>query len=159
MNLILEKSSKMPFHTDMNLVFQAINNSQLNYNWLITDIACNAYNEIWPDDTSRPVWRSGAELTRIVQKRRIQFIWGVFSAFEKDVQIDLGKLLVTPYADGNPDFWRGNPKIQYPGAQMEIVCWDSTATLLITEDEKISNDFKLFFPDAEDLRKINELEY
>lgn len=109
----------MEFHTNLRLVFDAIGNRQVEFNWLLTDIECNYY----PVDElhQKVIWISGEKLTEIVARFNIQFIWGVFSAFGKDVVLDPQNLTVKPYADGNSNFWVEKPKIQHPLATAEIV--------------------------------------
>lgn len=47
---ILEKQKKS--YTFMDKVFSAINNTEGNYNWLLTNYECNLYpDELIPDDT------------------------------------------------------------------------------------------------------------
>ena len=147
MNVIVKSPAEMPFATDLRLVFKSIDNLQLNYNWLITDLECNYYpEELIGNDH---FWLTGSELTKIVNRDDIQFIWGVFSGFLPDVEIDLSKPDDFPYADCNPGFWVPNPKIQHPEAQIEIVCWDSTLTLFLARDDYHSKKFMSYFSNAQ----------
>lgn len=72
-----------------------------------------------------------------------------------DLQVKGSKWV--PYADGNPDFWNGCPKIQHPRALVEIVCWDATCTLLLSKDDDLTYRFRTFFTDARDLDDYNAL--
>ena len=47
------------------------------------------------------VWIAGEDLSNLVKKYNPQFIWGVLSAFDKSINIDINNLLVEPYANGN----------------------------------------------------------
>ena len=75
------------------------------------------------------VWIAGEDLSNLVKKYNPQFIWGVLSAFDKSINIDIHNLLVEPYANGNEELWVPSPNIQHPQATLEIVCWDSYVTL------------------------------
>jgi hypothetical protein len=77
------------------------------------------------------------------------------SAFSKTTSIDLDNLEVIPYADGNPGFWVDNTQIQHPKALIEIVCFDSSLTLLLSKDENLTRQFRMYFPEALDLNEYN----
>jgi hypothetical protein len=79
----------------------------------------------------------------------------VLTGFHRGTVIDTENLRVVPYADGNPDFWRGQPRIQHPDACVEIVCWDSTSVLLITTQSELTARFRAGFPEAVDLADFN----
>ena len=148
MNLILERSKQMRWYTDMRLVFSALPGVCETHDWLISDIDCNFY----PDERiaygTNPVLISGPELLEIVNEHEIQFIWAVFSALPQGTQPDLSNV---PYADGNPAFWTGSPRPQLKEALFEIVCWDSSSTLLIGAPDDIAQRFQSNFTDALDL--------
>jgi hypothetical protein len=65
----------------------------------------------------------------------------------------ISNLEVKPYADGNPGFWVENPKLQHPLAKVEIVCFDSSLTLLFSKDQEIGERFKDYFRDAVDIKE------
>lgn len=153
MNLILNKSKKMRTHTDLRMVFQSIDNLQLNYNWLITNLDCNFYpNKLLG---SNYYWLTGAEITELVNQHEIQFSWAVFSGFLPKLKVDLSDESAFPYADGNPNFWTAKPTIQHSQASVEIVCWDSTSTLLLSNEAGIGLKFKNYFEEAEILEEHN----
>jgi hypothetical protein len=116
-----------------------------NYNWLLTDLDWSYpqnYIDYFEDyrefehsnDRLNNYWITGEKLMKLANNKEVYFIWGVFSAFEKNETIDLDKNKVEPYADGNPNFWVEHPKIQHPKAVVELVLWDSTLTLLLSKD-------------------------
>lgn len=151
--VILEKCFK--YFTNMRIILEPIERSVAKYNWLITDFECNHY----PDDRitmdQEYAWLSGQELLEIVENYEIQFIWAVFSAFPKDVPLDIAVLSELPYADGNPRFWQNPVTVQHPLAIMEIVAWDSTLMLLITKDQVVMDAFVQHFPFAKNLEEQN----
>jgi hypothetical protein len=159
MNTLLEASSRMAYPTDLRVVFEALGGRQREFNWLLTDLELNCYP---PGLTYRPDvrasgtrWLSGTELSEIVEEHEIQFIWGVLSRFRLGVAIDVTTLGTYPYADGNRALWEPNVSIQHPLAEVEIVCWDSTATLLLCRDDDLTQRFRRFFPEAVDLNEHN----
>jgi hypothetical protein len=155
--LLLEHSNRMDFFTNLRLVFKAFNNRQVEFNWLITDLECNFYPpEFQPSSSGPPVLLlSGDELTRIVERYEIQFVWAVLSGFPPHVLLDLSNLEVEPYADGNGAIWSTDAKIQHPLAEVEIICWDSSALLLRSRDIDLIKRFQVFFPEAVDLDRYN----
>lgn len=81
-----------------------------------------------------PRWVTGRELKLKINEFDYQFVWAVISAFPLGTQPRLSK---KPYADGNPDFWKGIPEKQLKDSLFEIICWDSSATLWIGLPEEL----------------------
>ena len=147
MNLILEKSSFVDYYTYLDKVFANIIEFQELY-WLLSDIECNGFYDILSEQ--KFIFMDGKSLNNILQNNDIQFIWGVFSAFDKKPN----KLPDTlPYADGNEKLWKENPHTQIPNAKYEIICFDSALTLFINISEDIANKLKKLYPDIKNLDK------
>ena len=147
----------MAHHTDLRLVFEAWGGREREFNWLLTDHELNPYPRGIARyiDRESAIWLGGPELSEIVNTYDVQFIWGVLSAFRPDVAINPAALEVHPFADGNESFWVPGTRIQHPLAEVEIVCWDSTATLLLSRDDDLTRRFRTFFPEAVDLDEYN----
>jgi hypothetical protein len=146
----------MPFYTDMQSVFCALDGQEKEFDWLVTDLDCDSFPaEFEPLNSSWVL--AGRTLRDVVMRQSTptRFNWGVFSGFRGGTKVDLARLAVRPYADGNPALWTGRPSIQYPGAAVEIVCWDAKATLLLTADEDLTRRFRAYFPEARDLEERN----
>lgn len=152
---ILEKGEN--FHTHLKRIFDAINNVQKDYNWLITDCECCPKNEHFCKLFSKDyIFLSGEELTEIIEAEDFQWIWAIFSGFDKSIPLEEIIKYPLPDADGCGSFWEKNPvKIQHPLASIEIVAFDSCLTLFISEDEKTVSDFRKYFPLSEDLFEYN----
>jgi len=158
---LLEGRCEMPYYTDLRLVFRAIVDRQHEFNWLVTDLdygwlGVHEDGEQPPFIGRGPHWRTGAELSRLVAEHDMQFVWAVLSGFPLSVPLDLDRLAVVPYADGNAGFWVDEPSIQHPLAEIEIVCWDSTSTLLLCRDRPIGESSRGYFPEAVDLAAYNK---
>ena len=121
------------------------------YYWLISDLEVNCCPD--PKLNSDPVVIDGNTLCEIVQENKIQFIWAVLSGFKNEILSIPDEL---PFADGNRDLWVGSPRPQAQGAEVEIVCWDSTCTLFIGIDESTSAKLQLMYPDIKDLDQENK---
>jgi len=148
----------MAYPTDLRLVFAAFGGRQREFDWLLTDVELNHYPPgltYRPEGRSDSRWLSGSELSEVVERYDIQFIWGVLSGFRPGIAIDVTTLGTYPYADGNKALWEPDVSIQHPSAEVEIVCWDSTATLLLSRDDDLTQRFRRFFPEAVDLNEHN----
>jgi hypothetical protein len=154
MNTLLQGPSRMPFYTDLRVIFDALDGHQTEFVWLLTDLVCSNYPP--PLVPSGPLWMTGQQLTTLVTRYTIQFVWGVISGFPTQPMIRLDCAEDLPYADGNRALWQPGVTIQHPEAVAEIVCWDSTATLLLSKDTELTGRFRTFFPEAVDLDKYNE---
>ena len=140
MNLLLTDSKHVDFYTYLDQLFEVIPRFQ-SYNYLVSDLVA-------PNWTSKDsVTISGTDLFQLITYSKVQFIWGVFSAFT-EIPIIPSDL---PYADGNSSLWKPNSKLQCVGAEFEIVCWDSGSTLFIGVDEALASDLKSLYPDIQQL--------
>ncbi len=140
------------YYTDLQKLFDAIENVQLEYNWLITAVECNGPNKIEDECFKQGYcWISGKELTQIVKETPFQWIWAVLSGFQKDIALE--DVLAYPYpeADGYPGFWNNPLSIQHPLATIEIVPWDSSLVLFLSRQKELVDKFREGYPHSEDL--------
>ncbi|QVK19578.1 hypothetical protein KHQ81_06285 [Mycoplasmatota bacterium] len=143
----------MPIHTDVKAIFSSLEGLEEGYNWLITDFELNYYPKEFKN--KEIIWISGEELSNILNTNNIQFIWGVLSGFNKSINIDINKLDIVPFADGNTTFWTNYAEIQHPLASVEIVCFDSSLTIFSSNNNDILQKFNNKFSDAVDLKRYN----
>ncbi|MBI5954113.1 MAG: hypothetical protein HY865_20845 [Chloroflexi bacterium] len=157
--VVLEHSEQMGSRVHLRKVFDAFNNRQVEFNWLITDFECASYPPEFQSQVGRPraLWFSGRELTRIIEQNDIQFVWAVLSGFPQHVTLDPNHLEVEPYANGNKSIWVVDANIQHPLAEIELVCWDASVILLRTRDADLTRRFNGFFAEAVFLDKYNQM--
>ena len=74
MNLIIKDSSQMPIHTDIKLIFDALDGRQRDFNWLITSHECYCWSLDKDIFNEEIIFLSGDELTDIVSHNHIQFV-------------------------------------------------------------------------------------
>ena len=149
---INEKGEK--YHTNLKDVYDAINNKQLEYNWLITDCDCNANNpRITQFENNKYGWITGEELTDIVTNDEFQWVWAVLSAFDKSVTLNEVLKYNLPYADGYRGFWEKPLTMQHPLSKIEIVPWDSSLTLIFSENNEVVENFRKFYPQSQNLEE------
>ncbi|WP_297519991.1 hypothetical protein [uncultured Clostridium sp.] len=139
--------------TQMGEVFQAIDNMQLEYNFLITNYEGYSMDEEIENKLSRNYsWMSGKELTELIKKGEdFQWIWGVLIAFSKEIALESVLSYDLPSLDGNPKIWGVEPIIQNPLGEFEIIAFDSSLTMIVSKNKKIIELFKKNCPLAKEL--------
>lgn len=143
------------WYTQMSRVFEAINNKQIEYNWLITDIEGVPQNieECCIDEGY--CWLTGEELTKLVNEEDGQWVWAVLSGFDKNIPLSEILKYPKPYADGYRGFWKNPLSMQHTLATIEIVPWDSSLTLFFSKNSDLVERFLKFFPFSEELSTYN----
>lgn len=141
MKKIVIERTKTGYFTCLNELFEVMNGKQENYNWLISDYDCNDYPALEIPIDKSYVWIDGSRLTQIVNAHFIQFIWGVFSAFPKDIKLEKVLKYPLPFADGNAEIWKPEIKIQNPLAEVEIISWDSTMAIITAKSDEMIEMF------------------
>lgn len=141
--------------------FCAINNNQpilADYNWLVTDIDCysndNSADELFGQ---KYVWLPYQELMLALQRSNM-FLWGVFSGFPKHITLEQVLSYDLPFADGNTAFWVDDVQIQHPLAEVEIVAFDASYTIVISKHDEQIDRFRQAFPLSQDLQARNRRE-
>ena len=149
---VLEKGQS--YYTYLDEIFPALGGEHLKYNWLITDLECNNYPKglSWGKDY---IWLSGKELSDIVYKNRVQFIWGILLAFEQSVTLEDVLSYQLPYVRDSGGYWPNPISIAHPKAEIEIVPCDSSLVLLVSKDDILIEKFMDYFPLSEDLERYN----
>ncbi len=153
-----DKSVK--YHTFLQKIFDSINNRQKEYNWLITDFICYPQSSeasnalgITPSGTDCPDYRffSGEELTALIAKEDFQWIWGAFCGFEK--HIPLSEILAhpLPVSESYAELYRLPVSMQHPLSCIEIYAEDSSATVFLSKDAKLTELYRAGFPRSTDL--------
>ena len=153
---ILEKGED--HYTKFKKIFKVLKPTINDYNWLITD--CEAYPNFSGHSTrifqsGDHAWIGSHELMDIVNKDDFQWIWAVLSGFEKIYSHEEVLQYPHPYADGYSGFWRPEVSIQHPLASIELVAWDCTAILLISNHDYVVEKFRNSFPLSQDLSAYN----
>lgn len=139
------------YYTCLKKLFDAIGNRQREYNWLITDCVC------YPQDPGTDAmlnqaycWLAGDELTALVEAEDFQWIWAVLSGFDKSEKLSDILKFDLPQAEDYNGFWNRPVSMQHPLARIEIVPWDSTMTMIFSDDKSIIDHFRAAYPKSED---------
>ena len=145
------------YYTSLKKLFDAINNKQLEYNWLITDWTCYPNNPKTDDMLRKDYcWLTGEELTDLVTQEDFQWIWAVLSGFDKSVELSDILKYDLPYAEDYEGFWSKPISMQHPLAKIEIVPWDSSMTMIFSDNKGIIDSFRAAYPYSEDFEEYIE---
>ncbi|TWU18495.1 hypothetical protein [Allorhodopirellula heiligendammensis] len=153
-NLIIENSPTIQWYSDLFPFFSLIESTIRSHYWLWTDVDVTSELPVPPNDHDR--YLIDGDVLFDFTLKRPQFVWSVLSALPADTNCDPAALESAPYADGNSELWRGSPRPQLPDAHFEIVCWDSSATLLIGASGNVADAFLMAYPDARYLDVDNQ---
>ena len=142
----------------LRALFDKMKGFQKEYNWLISD--CEAYSindeiKCKLHQYGEYTWLTGEELTDIINRDDLSWIWSVFSGFEKNITLEEVLNYDLPYANGYFGFWNENVSIQHPLATTELVAWDGLNTLFISKDDALVEEFRKAVPLSLDLQQYN----
>ncbi len=152
MNWIIRNTSKLKYHTNLNLLLEPIKEDIQKFKWLISDLEVNTSElEKLPINHKKNWFLITQADMEIIRETDTQIIWGVFSAIDKNIDIEVIEEIL-PFADGNDEIWR-NGNIQVKESEIEIIAWDSSYTIVKFTDKKLSLKFKNFFDEAIELEK------
>lgn len=156
MTIILENTNQIDFQTDLSKIIVPFRQKFINLNWLLTDLdfivldsdKLGDVDKLNHDDSS--IKYSGQELNKIIDTRQIQFNWGVLTGFSGDIpEIPEDKL---PFADQNDTLWTKPEEFQISSAEIEIICWDSSSTIIKFKDQNLADNFLSAYADSKVLK-------
>lgn len=145
------------YYTYLKKIFEAIDNKQKDYNWLITNYDCYPHNheakEIF--NNREYCWLSGEELTEIIRKDDFQWLWGMLSGFDKDIKLSEILKCGLPCDDDYNKYSKNPLTMQYPLCSIEIVPFDSAYVMILSKNREIVDSFMKVYSCSEDLEKAN----
>jgi len=159
MTLILDNTKQLEFHTDMSEVIKPFREELKSLNWILSNQdymildhkAKGIVNKL--NHESAFIHFNGLELLNILENREIQFIWGVFCGTKRKIENIAPEKI--PYADMNEEIWTQPEKFLFPNSEIEIICFDSSYTIVKFKDPELEKLWKLKFTDAKELIKKN----
>ena len=92
----------------------------------------------------------------MVNQEDFQWIWAVLSGFDKSVVLSDVLKHDLPYAEDHEGFWCKPVSMQHPLAKIEIVPWDSSMTMIFSDDRSIIDSFRAAYPLSEDFEEYIE---
>ncbi|RKR85281.1 hypothetical protein BDD43_5545 [Mucilaginibacter gracilis] len=155
MNWIIQKSKKITCHTLLNEILTPILNEVKDYNWIFSDIDYNdSQSKNLPINMDDEYFVLTPKQFEIILNADVQIWWGVVLGVPNHLKIAVNESNI-PLAEGNALIWKdGN--IQYPDAEIEIICFDSGYTIVKFKNEVLSKHFKVYFPEAIQLEKFSQ---
>lgn len=145
MNLILHSPAAVPYFTNLACTLKAAEIEVRDFDWFVSDVETNIDVPV----LSGNGWFTGEELAQVLATEHLQFIWGVLSAVPEGWRCDVESV---PFAQGNASYWSNDTVIpQLRGALFEVVCWDSSATILSGLNDVQADAFMRTFPAAKPL--------
>ena len=145
------------YYTYMSKVFQAMDNAQLQYNWLITGCICYPQNnDIEKLLNQEYCWLTGDELSAIIEQEDFQWIWGCLCGFTKDITMEEVLKYPLPSAEDYKGYYQNPVSLQHPLSSVEIVPSDSSWTLIISKGKNIIDSYLKIYPKCEDLLIVNQ---
>lgn len=141
-------------HSDLGRFTDAIGPAVRQFHWLIND--WDVVDSDWQHAAAGSFrLLTASELVDSALVRR-QVIWAAISAIPHEVQlldIDMSTLPLTGECPGDmPDegleIWSAFRHPQHPQAAFEIICFDSSATLLIDQSGQMHERFQIAYPNA-----------
>jgi len=148
------KASDVGYTPDLNEAFKILGNLTHKYNWLLSDYECTCYPSEKIPFNKHFVWLDGSDFTSILNEYPIRFIWGVATAYKKDIELSEVLKHSLPFAD-NPVFLQIEATMQHPFAEMEIVPYDSSFLFVISKSKDIIDKFINEYPQAQSFAEYN----
>lgn len=126
----------------------------LRYNWLLSDIDSDYYSEGLTENGYE--FLTGSDFLKLITGYEYHFVWGVFSAFSKEIPLEKILSEGIPYANEYSGFWKNSISIQNKLAVTELVIWDGVLALVISKEDEVVNRFLNYYKLSEDLEIYNK---
>lgn len=139
---VLEKDGQA--HTFLGRVFDALENQQVHYNFLLVGIEAYPVAPEFQFVNRDPVWISGEELTHMIGQEDFQWVWGALLAFLPSVSREQAVSRVCDlYApsSSDQDSWHVRNRFPETGAEFMIFAEDSTYTELLARRRELVERF------------------
>lgn len=134
--LVIDKGEN--YYTDIKDILDNIGDLYKQYNWLISGYECYPLDEkLAKLFSGKAILLSGEELMNALDIENFQLIWGVLSAIPKSISKDEVMKYQLPYAQFNNDVWNASKSLQHPLSEIEIIGWDSSATIIKSKDSSL----------------------
>ncbi|MBS1526807.1 MAG: hypothetical protein JST19_14220 [Bacteroidetes bacterium] len=146
MNWVIRKSSKITCHTVIGEILRPLDDYIDAYNWVLADIEGGGDLSGLPIGYEHEYFILPSKEFRKIIDSDFQFYWGAVLAIPISIDIHLDEKKL-PHVEGYPFIFE-NGLIQYPGAEIEIDCFDSGYTIVKFTNETMSDIFKTYFTEA-----------
>lgn len=141
-----------PWYTSLRTVFDALENQQTAYHFLLAGIETNRMELPCCQYGPEPVWISGTDLTRLVSDHKIQWIWGAFLGFPPEVTREEALSSTQAlYAPGGADMdsWTLRNRFLETKAEFIIYADDSSFVEILSRKRELTEMFHAHKPLSE----------
>lgn len=145
--------SGMEKYTSLDIFLPIMRNEIISYNWLLTDIDSDYQSTSLSKNDYE--FLTGEEFLDLIEQKNFTFVWGVLSAFPKDMEFERIISEGIPFADGYTGFWNTSISIQNSLAVTEIVFWDGILNLIISRNDELVDAFLELYKYGQDLEEYN----
>jgi len=146
--------SGMERYTSLGIFLPIMREKLLSCNWLLTNIDSDYQSESIKQNNYE--FMTGETFLKLIEQNNFTFVWGVFSAFPKEIGLERIISEKLPFADGYTGFWTIPINVQNPLAITEIVMWDGVLNLLISHNNEIVDRFMQLYDCSKDLEAYNK---
>ena len=149
-----EKTKRLRYPTDLGRILLPIFEELIDFNWLVSDIEITFMENLdLPMNYEKACFILPKEEFIKILNSDLQVIWGVFIAIPTKFDIKTGETEI-PYSEGKDEIWEEN-QFQHTNAQIEIICFDGSYTIIKFRDKPLSYKFIASCPEAISLGKFN----
>jgi hypothetical protein len=145
--------SGMEKYTSLD-IFLPLREELHSYNWLLTNIDSDYQSESLNQNNYE--FMTGDTFLKLIEQNDFTFVWGVCSAFPKEIELERIISEGLPFADGYTGFWKNSINVQNPLAITEIVMWDGMLNLIISHNNQIVDKFLQLYDCGKDLVEYNK---
>lgn len=150
MNWIIKNTSKLKYHTNLNVLLKPIENDIQNLKWLVSDLEIiTSKAELLPIDNKKDWFLISSQQMKTICQTDTQIVWGVFSGMDKNTELQTDQIQF-PYVEGNAEIWK-NGNLLIENSIVEIIAWDSSYTIVKFTQKRMSDKFKEYFDEAIEL--------
>jgi hypothetical protein len=157
--IIIEDSSQLQFDSDLHKILEPILPEIEELNWLCNNVGIIAAESYLSKDIpalkkllsinfdcAMSCTISGTEFVQLLGEEGIQYVWAVFSGFLSTPPVL--ELKDFPYADCNEKIWTDPSVFQHPESLIEIICFDSSCTILKLQNDQLAKLVLSKFPEG-----------
>jgi len=147
----IRNTDKFRYHTYLKEILKPIIDDIGDLDWLVSGLDYIAFTDAnMPINFEEDHFILSNEQFMQLLDIDIQFLFGVFLAIPSNIKIHVDTDHL-PYADLNKLVWKkGN--FQHPDAKIELICFDSSSTIVKFKDESLSMKFHKYFEEALELK-------
>ena len=150
MNWVLDDTTKLRFHTNLEILLVPIAKQLRELKWIAGDLDINSDRlEELPIGHDKDLYHLNANEMDYCRQLYPQIVWGYFVGIHRNTEWNL-QVKQIPHIEGNQSIWSSDSR-QIQGSVIEIICYDSSLTIVKFSSPRLSHYWKSLFTEAVDL--------